>query len=316
MNKKFKDNESAGVSTLLTGLIFSITFSSVLIAFVLLQFYGVAVIAVNGVDSPINLPMGSEIKTFSSSQDFKNGTFDLQTIGKMKSGRWRWSDGVGYELTMLGSDGGYYYLVIDNIQSDDGIYQNSYWLNNSATNAYGMHGDYCITLRGTGGIDNNEVCVTNEGFYIPANFATKIGSGQFSMPYAGASQIVNPSIKTVYNDNTPSVDFYFQGQKVFSTTTLNADFNLFGLFGRYFGGVCSSTIGFTIEAFQTGNPITNIDNQQNGLALVFGFLMTVIKIVVWNVDSMYLPIELNIIFIKTQLCAVAVCVIMIIRGVS
>lgn len=306
------DNSEASVATVLVGLLFSIIFSASVIAFLLLQFYGATAIVPE-------LPTQNDVRLFSSSQNYQNGTFDLATHAKSVNSLWEKTD-KGMELTQKGTKA-YSYLLIDNLQKDSlGLYQNSYWIDNSATGLYGQHGDYCIGLRITGGVDQNEICIKSDGFHIPKYFidaGTQWGDNYF-YPYPGANEVEYPTIKTIYNDKDLSVDFYFDGVKFFTTNELNADANLFGLWGRYYAGVGSNMEGYALQEFQTDSSVVDVNttNGEDILGMISGFIITVLKLVAWNVDSQYLPLELNLIFIKTQLAGIVVCVIMIIRGVA
>lgn len=312
ISKSYKNNENAGVSTLLAIILFSITVSSILTSFFLLNFYGVSVYGVNTPDSPMQLPTGTSLKIFSQTQDFKNNSYDLETLSRQRNGKWSFVDGVGYFLTGLGSDSGFSYLLIDNLQSDNKVYENSYWINNT------VKGDYCIILRYTGGSDANEICVEDNDFYIPSNLWDKITGQEFRYDYPNANQIEDVNIKTIYNDGSdttdPSVDFYFNGDLLFRTSKLNKDANILDWFGRYYGGLGSRDIGFTFEEFQTQNPVVNTAAQENGLMMIAGYLFLIIKIMVWNIDPLYLPWEINIIFVKTQVAVMGICIAMIIRG--
>lgn len=305
-------NEEASVATVLVGLLFSVIFSASVIAFLLLQFYGASAIVPE-------LPAQGDVRLFASNQNYQNGTFDLATHAKSMNSVWE-KTAKGMECTQEGTKS-YSYLLIDNLQPDaQGLYQNSYWIDNSATGLYGQHSDWCIGLRITGGVDQNEICAKSDGFHIPKYFidaGTQWGDNYF-YPYPGANEIDYPVVKTIYNDKTPSVDFYLDGVKFFTTENLNTDANLFGLWGRYYAGIGTQQTGVALQEFQTDSPIVDM-NTQNGedlLGMISGFIITVLKLVAWNVDPRYLPNELNLIFIKTQLAGIIACIVMIIRGVG
>lgn len=308
--KKINNDDGSAV-TILTGLLFSIIFSSVVIAFLLMQFYGANAVVPE-------LPTQSDVKVFSNKQGFTDGSYDLSTIVASLNSKWVNHADVGMVLTVL-STGDMSYIAIDNIQKDTtGLYQNTYVINNSATNILGRHGDYCILLRYTGGVDQNEVCFTSDGVSIPTyliNAYTKWGNCYF-LAYPDINQIERATIKTVYDDTNLKVSVYFNGDKLIETTSLNPDNNIMGLWGRYYGGVGSWILGFTLESFETLGGIVDVvtNNGQDILGLISGFFVTVLKIVLWNVDSAFLPVELNIIFIKTQLAGIIVCIVAIIRG--
>lgn len=305
------NNDDGNAVVILTGLLFSIIFSSVVIAFLLMQVYGVSAVVPE-------LPTQNDVKVFSNKQGFVDGAYDLSTIVASLNSKWVNRADVGMVLSTL-STGDMSYIAIDNIQKDtSGLYQNTYVINNSATNILGRHGDYCILLRYTGGVDQNEVCFTSDGVKIPTyliNAYTQWGNRYF-LAYPDINQIERATIKTVYNDINLKVTVYFNGDKLIETTSLSPDSNIMGLWGRYYGGVGSWILGFTLESFETLGGIVDVvtNNGQDILGSIAGFIGTILKIVLWNVDSAFLPLELNIIFIKTQLAGIIVCVISIIRG--
>lgn len=299
------NNEEASVATILIGLLFSLTFSSIVIAFLLVQVYGVAV-------TGIDLPGSGSIKLFSSNQDYKNGTFDAELNHETWYGNWEYIAGSGWSLVSTGLRQ-YSYLVIKNIQSTDQKYTNSYWIDNS------VHGDFCVGMRITAGSDTNEVCVNSQGIYIPDYIIltnTVWGSHVF-VSYPNANQIDAVTIKTVYDEEAGRAIVYFNGAQVIDTTDLEEPMGWQSIFGVWYGGISSNTPGIILEDFQTENPIQDTSEvETNTLVLISGFIITLVKIVAWNVDSAYLPLELNLIFIKTQLAGVIVCAIMVIRGVG
>jgi hypothetical protein len=310
--KSWKNNETAGGAVnLLIILVAYIFIVSLVLSFLLINIYGSN--AVLGV----NLPTQGQIKIYNQDQNFKNGTFDLETLGKIKGGNWSYIKGVGFQLDGYASSGGYSYLVIDNLEPDvNGLYQNSYWINNTATDIFGKHGDYCILLRATGGADQNEICVTNEGFSIPSSIIDRLLGNDFNYPYSGASQIVYPSIKTIYNDKIPSVEFYFQGSKLFETTKLKPDANIMNWFGRYYGGVGATTLGFVFEDFKTDNLIM-FNGETNILEMLSSMILTIVKISTWSIPDWILPVFFVQLFITLpEACILILIAIIAIRGVG
>jgi len=315
-NKIFKTNNDKGIGAVgaLLGLTFYVFILSIILSFFLLQIYGSNVIM--GVD----LPTSKDIKMFSNEQSFINCTADKGTFLKQGfNGVWNYTCGVGMVLISHASNT---YLLINNIQKDGaGLYQNSYWINNNAVNILGQHGDYTIVLRYTGGGDQNEIQVKSDGFYIPQYFlTTTIWTGnKFFYPYDGANQVTNPTIKTIYNDKTHTVDFYFNGDKIFITSELNEDKNIINWFGRYYGGVASFTNGFTLEDFQTeGSIISGLSsNIGDTLNMIWDLLITILKISTWSTPSWILPNELVLIFLNLPEAGIVVCAaFIIIRGVD
>jgi len=303
-----KNNDDGSVSGLLMALIFSVIFSSSVIAFILMQMYGITAIAPT---LPIR-EYQDGLKFYDSNQNYETGAFDLNITGKTMYGSWSWVLGTGLTLdwALPFSMGG---VLLEYIQKDSaGLYQNSYWLDNS------VHSDYCVVLRYTSGSDTNEVCADINGFFIPSYFpaGTTITGHVYDYPYPNANQDNNPVIKTIYNDDTHTGDFYYNGNKLFTTNKFHEYDILPQLNTIKYAGVRANTAGFVFEEFQTESQIINPYNSstENPVVMVAGFILALLKILVWNVDSQFLPLELNIIFIKTQLTGIIVCIVIIIRG--
>jgi len=302
---KKHNNEEGSVATILIGLLFSLTFSSIVISFLLLQVYGVAV-------TGIDLPTSSDVKIFSSNQNYKNGSFNAELNKETWWGDWEYIAGSGWSLVSTGLRQ-YSYLVIKNIQPVDNKITNSYWINNA------VHSDYCVGMRVTSGSDVNEVCVDSNGIYIPDYIilTNTVWGTHAYFSYPDANLIENVVIKTIYDEKGKRATVYFNGAQVIDTTDLEDPITWQTVFGVWYAGLSGNTPGLILEDFQTENPIQDTSQvETNTLVLISGFIVTLVKIVGWNVDSIYLPLELNLMFIKTQLAGVIVCIIMIIRGAS
>lgn len=310
--KQFNNEAAGGAVTVLFLLIAYIFVVSIVLSFLLVNIYGVDVL---GVD----LPSQKDVKTFSTDQSFINCSADKGTWIKQAQGEWEYTCGIGMILKSSHANA---YLLINNIQKDSaGLYQNTYWINNTATNIFGTHGDYTIVLRYTGGGDQNEIQVKNDGFHIPQwFFTTTIWTGDKAFfPYPNANQYTDVTIKTIYDDKLHLVDFYFQDEKVFSTNLLNEDKNIFNAFGRFYGGVASYTPQFTLEDFATEGAIisgltANIGDTFNMIGSMFAVIL---KISTWAIPTWVLPIEFVQIFITLPECGIVVlAAVIIIRGVG
>lgn len=314
MNKNtkslFKNDNAVGMSGALLGLFAYIFFISLIISFLVVNIYGINY-------DTLNLPTQTDVKIYDSNQDFKNGSYDLSTIVRSISSNWIYIENVGMYLKDTGG-----YLVIDNIQVDSaGDYSNTYQINNSAINLFGVHGDYCIILRYTGVTNQNVVCIDSSGFHIYEYFlnAGIIIGDKFFFAYPNANQIERPIIKTVYNENLPSLDFYLNGNKLFITSQLNTGGSIFEWGGRYYGGVYSNTIGFVLESFKSDNQIISLPkntvyDQIGLLAVLFN---TMLKISLYQLPSFILPAELIIVFISfPEALFIIALAIVIIRGVD
>jgi len=310
---KNKNDEGVGAVHILLLLIGYIVLLSITVSFLLSQAYGSSV-------PGIELPTQKDVKTYSSEQSFIDCTANKSTFVRQTAGTWEYICGLG--MRFVAGHGAFSYLLVDNVQKDStSLYQNEYWINNTATNILGTHGDYVIILRYTGGGDQNEIQVKSDGFHIPQYFlTTTIWTGDsYFYPYPNANQITAVHIKTIYNDNTPLVDFYFNDNKIFTTTQLNSDKNIVNLFGRFYGGVASFTPGFILEDFQTQGAIisglsSNIGDSLNSLT---GILTMILKISVWSFPADILPLPFVIIFVNLPEAGIVICVVVIIiRGVG
>jgi hypothetical protein len=311
MRKKFFKNDIAvGMSGVLLGLLAYIFFTSLIISFLVVNIYGI------NYDTP-NLPTSKDVKIYDSNQDFKNGSYDLSTIVHSISSNWEYIENIGLRLKGQGG-----YLVINNIQPDsEGFYSNTYWINNSAINILSAHGDYCIVIRYTGVTNQNEVCVKSDGFHIYNYFlnAGIIAGDKYFYAYPDANQVELVSIKTIYNENTPSLDFYFNGDKIFVTDQLNTGGSLFEWGGRYYGGVWSNTRGFILEQFTSDNQIISLpkNTAYDQIALLAVLFDTMLKISLYQVPSFILPAQLIVVFISfPEALFILALAIVIIRGVD
>jgi hypothetical protein len=309
----YKNNDSGvtavSVIVVITCYIFIL---SLVLGFFVLSIYGEEL-------SGVELPTQKDIKTYSSEQNFKDCSANRTTFIKQTQGIWEYVCGIGM---ILKSSHAMAYLFVDNIQKDNaGTYINEYTINNSATNIVGRHGDYVVVLRYTGGGDTNEVQVLDDGFHIPQYFLTTtvwIGDKYF-YPYPDADQIEHATIKTVYNDKDLSLDFYFNDEKLFTTTQLNEDKNIVNLFGRFYGGVASYTPEFTLEDFFTNGAIISglSSNIGDSLNMILPLLTTMLKISTWSIPSWILPPFFVAIFISLPEGILIMALIFVIfRGVS
>lgn len=288
-------NENAGVETTLIGLLFSLTFSSLVIAFLLLQFYGVAV---TGNNAPISLPDSGSI---SGVQNYETNQINdnINYVSKF-GGTWLYVAGVGKMLLYDGKS----YMAVKGVQPVNDVYTVNYKINNS------VKSDYGIILRYTDQDMNQMVVeVKADGYHIPA-YLTFETQDHYFYPKSGANQNEHPSIKTVWNDKKGDLQYYEDGNLIFHATGIPPELPLISS-SHYYAGASSSTGGFAVESITTSSIVADATNivQQLG-----AFLDVLAKIVLWNVDSQFLPLELNLLFIKTQLAGVIICAIVILRG--
>jgi hypothetical protein len=306
-NKIFKNDDA--VASLLIFLIFALLFSTTAMTYFMHEIYGINVIApeLNTKDLHIQ---------YSSKQNFASGDYDLSTMGIAMYSKWVNVSGVGMVLTTSGRGVHPYFLVKNILPDSEGLYQNTYVVNNSPTDIFGRHGDYCIVLRYTSGTDQNEVCINSEGFSIPDyifNAGIRWGNSYY-VPYPDANQIQNPIIKTVYNDKTPSLIMYFNDEKIIETTQLHKQGSNFMSAPVYYAGVASDNLGFTFESFQTEGLIISGVSGETTLESISGFLITTWKIATFTLPpEIPFPTELSFLF-DIMVFGIFVCIIIIWRG--
>lgn len=286
-------NDSGTVESTLIGLFFSLTFSSVVIAFLLLQFYGVAV---TGNNAAISLPSSGLV---SGLQDFKSNNV-VDNVNYIDGlGKYVYVPDVGRVLSN-NPTGLECWLILAHIDDANGVYSVSYDINNSVKEDYGVF----VRTWNNFNIYNERIDVKSDGFH--AVYAT-FESGFY--PYPLANQNTNVKIRTEFNEDEGTYSFYFNGNLIFTKTGISKP--IFSTSDAYYGGVWSKTEGFTIESINAGAFNFSSDNI---LEQIKSFLNVLAKIVLWNVDEQFLPLALNIIFIKTQLAGIVVCIFVIIRG--
>jgi hypothetical protein len=287
-------NDDAAIETTLMGLLFSLTFASVVISFLLLQAYGYQV---TGNYAAISLPDSGSISPI---QNYKTNQINdnVNYVSKFGS-TWNFVTGVGRTLSADGLS----YMALKGVQPVNDVYTVKYTINNS------VRSDYGIILRYTDGdINQLVVNVKADGYHIPRELTWGLTDIYYFERFE-ANQKEKVEIKTVFNDKTGNLQYYEDGTQIFSTT-LPGELPYISL-THYYAGVSSSTAGFAVESIDGGTIIPDATNivQQLG-----AFLDVLAKVVLWNVDSQFLPLELNLIFIKTQLAGIIICAIMIIRG--
>lgn len=293
-------NDNGHATNIVVIVFTSLIFSTTLISYFLMAMFGLSV-------AGIDLPAGRV--EYLPEQDFLTNQINETTIDISRFGEWRFFSGIGkvlYKKAMLID---WSYLLINNIQKDSlGMVTNTYHINNS------VKGDYTIVLRYTSGSDQSEFTITNDGIHVPFYFLNVVISSPLVIRYPNMNQIEDVIIITSYNDKLNYCDITFNAH-TFRLDNLVNDNSPENLFGRYYGGVASNTLGFTIERFYTNNIIvTNPD--ANILAQFGAFITIAFKLILYNVDPIYLPWELNILLIKTQTIALLVGIIVIARGGS
>lgn len=292
-----KQNESASGSALVLTIFTSLLFSTVLITWFMLQMYGVSV-------AGIDMPTGQT--GYSNTQSFMNNQINDTTLDISKYGIWQYQDGIGRVLIQK-STSGWTYLLINNIQRDSqGIITNTYYINNSVKQ------DYTIVLRYTGSVDHTEFTITNDGIHVPNWYMGAVISSPLVIPYPNMNQVSDIVIVTKYNDLQNTCEINFNGQS-FTLSNLPVDMDTHNAFKNYYGGVASNTLGFTIETFASENKIVNT-GETDILTLFGAFIVTVLKLIFFNVSPDLLPWEINILLIKSQTIALLIGIYVMVRS--
>lgn len=295
------NNDQGGVEAMISALIFSLTFSSIVIAFLLTQTYGYTVI---GNEAPFDLP---GVNSQPIMQDYTTNEIADNYNYETGFGNFEYQPGVGRVL--IDASLGENWLLLNKVSAINNIYTVNYRLNNS------VHGDFGIAVKYTGSNPYDIVVhAAADGFHIHNEMLPFIEYNYY--PFANPLQYDKPTIKTVFNeyeDKDGVLDFYFNGEKIFTKSDITRN-NIFGIHtdaGWYHAGVESSTAGFAIEQI---NPGGFGDSSTDTVASIATFFEVLWKIVLWNVNEAFLPLPINIIFIKTQVAALVVCIIVFFRG--
>lgn len=301
MNKIFKKNdEGIGAVGALLGLTFYLFLVSFILSFLILNIYGTELIG-------IPLPTTKNIQEFSNEQNYQTGDYNLSLNINPWWGTWEYTKGIGVYLTSINLIRPYSYITLRYIQDVNGVYTNTYYINNS------IHGDYCVGMRVTFGSDTNEVCVNSEGIYIPdyVYLTNVVWGNHVFVSYPDANLIEDVVIKTVYNEKTLEADIYFNGDKIITTNQLETPLDIVAGNGVYYGGVSSNTIGFTLEDFKTENPITKITGESNILSLLADLLKTVIAISMYSIPTWILPTEFVTLFLTLPEAGLIICIVIV-----
>lgn len=284
----------------------SLVFTSIVVSWVLLNAYGVQVAAL---DFP-ELKETNTVDLASANSEY------IDTLG----GEWTINGSKRYATTENS------YILFKYAQDNgEGFFTNTYTIDNSAQK------DYSIILSYSNA-RTQKILVDNAGFHLIQNdFITdRFGSDLYTFPYEGANQLSRPTIKTVYNPvvsavdsslgDTPFCDFYLNGNLLFS---ISHDNNLIGtpmdnLFDVSYGGVGSEdNPHLGVESYNTEIKDSSLFGVDTGLNIplqVLSYASVLLKLVVWNVDTAYLPWEINLLLIKSQVFFVGIGVFFWMRG--
>lgn len=307
MSIKF-DNDK-GVSTAIAGIIVIVVYLflvSFFISFFTVNIYGGDALGSNS----IVLPSSSNIQIFSNTQNYTSGTNEKGLLNFRFGSDWQVIPNTG--LTLINFNallGDFSYIYVNFLHAIDGYYTNEYFINNS------VKGDYVIVLDYSSSIPlissaPNYIYVQSEGFCVNQQI---IGCGYF-YNYPNANQYEDVIIKTVYYDKSPrSVEFYFNGEHLFTTDTLYEENPLTLISPKNFGGVGSNTIGFVLKEYRTENPIAK-DEGYNLFSSLINVVIVLAKMTVWNLPSWILPLELQAVLITLPEAVLVICIAVVVRG--
>jgi len=264
----------------------SLLFTSVVVSWILLQAYGIGIAGV-----PFETLAGDSSIDLSASSDLTeiNGA---------------WSYDVDNGRVSSASDS---YLVFDGLKaSNEAKYTNTYNILNP------NQGDYSIVLSYSS-LRTQEVIVESDGFHViehTIGLSDLTGDRElYFYPYEGANRLTNTKITTALNiaalveTNTQDniLDFYMNNKLIFSVPQSEELFGEWGaqigiLSNVYYGGIGSKdNIGVSLKSFSSDSTGTSAT-----LDSLTAYFWVLIKMLVWNIDSQYFPMELNLLLIKSQ----------------
>lgn len=295
-----------GTTQIIIALFCSLFISSAIIAWFVLQIYGATI-------SGVSLPSGLE--TFSSNQNFVNGSYDTSTLKILLPSSWKYENGVGVikqgstNVGTIGLNPNDYFAIM-NIQPNNGIITNYYTINNAPKNDFGF------VFRHFGNSGRN-VIVKSDGYHIYWNlpYSEYPTADEVFVASPNANQITQGNFKTVYDDNKNTISLYKDNVLIITDDKIPADDGK-GVFGAYYGGVICPYDGFIIENFRTDNIIQNSgEASKDPILLTWSLVQTLLQIMFWNIDEKYLPLLLNLLLIKTQLAGLLIAIAAFLRGV-
>jgi hypothetical protein len=243
-------------------------------------------------------------------QDYTiNGSYfsgNLLTEGFIKSGMWEQVEDIGIVLqtdTIEISD-----LVIKNILPTKGEYDVIYYINNSIHQPFSIFPQY----------SNNEYIIEvyfdSSGYHIPqyySLFGVSIPYGdKFFLADTNLMNEDSFKLESKFNTNSKNLIILKNDIEIINLNGLGYDSSS----NVYYAGVSSHTKGFTLEKINAKIQSVSI-SESNGLGYTINYIYTMLSILFWSVDEIYLPLALNILIIKFPLAIATIFFIMIIRGV-
>jgi hypothetical protein len=270
---------------------FVLIFASMFATYAIESTYGVT----------INSPdFGFQHNSVSSAQDFTNSTSynsnNVITSGIfVSSGNWKQIDNTGYELME-----NYYLsqpeLLIDNVISDNGVYDITYYIYNPTHKAFWLYPRY------TEPSNMIELRFDSDGIHIP-DYITYIGLALDDHFYYADPNVLNydsQKIETILDTNANTLTVYQNDILEFTTDKGIKDSGV-SIQSYYFAGVASQTQGFTLQKI-TGVFAQYSTGASTGDAAFkdtswLGYALTLLKIVTYNIPGAYFPWWANMVCI-------------------
>lgn len=229
---------------------------------------------------------------------------NLITNGFITAGTWIRFEDVGLVLTKTGIFGTGA-LTIKNIVPLNGVYDVTYYINNS------VHQPFSIFPQYVESSDMVEIYMDSIGYHQPKywfGLPLPLGDNYF-LSDTTIMQKDELILRSIFDVNSKTLKIYNNQTEIFE---IKEGLSLpLSIATKYYAGVSSNTEEFTltkIYAKVSNTPIsTTVD--------IFSFIDTLFKLIFWSVDEVYLPLPINILIIKFPLFLVIVFGVMIIRGV-
>lgn len=198
-------------------------------------------------------------------------------------------------------------IFFKGIQPDaDGLYTVEYGIDNT------NNGDYAIIITSETGAIAPKVLLlryNHDNQQVDVIYCANTVLAQFvAVPYFSCDMNLdgNHSIKTEFNINTHELDVTIDDNQICHITITDFDEN--SEIQHYGGGIISDNL---IITYVKTNVVYVPEDATDG-----NFFVIMAQIIAWNVDEIYLPLTLNILFIKIPLIILGLAIAFYIRGVS
>lgn len=313
MQMGFKQRNDDGVATgatICALILTSLFISSFLISYFALSMYGVELTG----DSVIILPNSLSSYSPNQIQDFTKSD-NISAVDVV--GGWSYNPGIGWILTSPLTLSYNRIFEIDIKPTSNKLITNTYKVNNS------VKGNWDIILRNSNGIGttSNILRIRQDGFHVPNTFdmfdISTWGTDAAFVPYPNANQVEDVEITTIYNDELYTLSFIFNGQ-TFNMQGLKPNTGVHTVMNTVYGGVISNVEGFTLEGFSSDNivgtsnyiPVLGSDNFDIG-----SLITTMLKLLTYGLPTTIMPIEIQILLIRTQEAILVIGIAAFLRGI-